>query len=40
MALRLERKCDVKLWLCFTFPVAETRNRFFMPLLGLYLVDM
>src|SRR4051812_22865418 len=34
--VRLERKCEVNMWLCSTLPVAETRNRFFMPLLGLY----
>src|SRR5258706_13338941 len=40
LALRAERKCEVKLWLCLALPVADTRNRFFMPLLGLYLVDI
>src|SRR3954471_3068015 len=34
--VRLERKCEVNMWLCNTLPVADTRNRFFMPLLGLY----
>src|SRR3954464_4389995 len=40
LLLRLERKCEVNMWLCFTFPVADTRKRFFMPLLGLYLTFM